>query len=71
MVGKVKRGDTHIYVVMVGVLVDIHVGDLMAGVGPEGPVPGLAGDGAGAEARGEEGGVLLRGAREGGAAGPA
>ena len=34
---------------MVGVLVDIHVGDLMAGVGPEGPVPGLARDGAGAD----------------------
>ena len=71
--------DTHIYVVMVGVvgvgvLVDVHVGDLMAGVRPQRPVARLAGDGAGAEAGGVVTVVtvlLLRRPGQGGAARPA
>ena len=58
-------------VVGVGVLVDVHVvHHLMTGVGPQGPVARLAGDGAGAEAGGVVTVVLLRGPRQGGAAGP-
>ena len=58
-------------VVGVGVLVDVHVvHHLVTGVGPQGPVARLAGDGAGAEAGGVVTVVLLRGPRQGGAAGP-
>ena len=57
-------------VVGVCVLVDVHVVDLMTGVRPEGAVARLARDGAGAEAGGVVTEVLLRGPRQGGAAGP-
>ena len=56
-------------VVGVGVLVDVHVVDLMAGVGPQRPVARLAGDGAGAEAGGVVTVVLLRRPGQGGTAG--
>ena len=55
----------------VGVLVDVHVVDLMTGVGPQRAVARLAGDGAGAEAGGVVTVVLLRGPGQGGAAGSA
>ena len=55
----------------VGVLVDVHVVDLMTGVRPQGAVARLAGDGAGAEAGGVVTVVLLRGPRQGGTAGSA
>ena len=66
-----SRSGTYIDVGDVGVLVDVHVGDLVTGVWAQGPVTRLAGAGAGAEAGGEEAGVLVRGARQRGAARPA
>ena len=62
---------TYIDVRDVCVLVDVHVGDLVTGVWPQGAVTRLAGAGARAEAGGQEAGVLVRGAREAGAARPA
>ena len=56
-------------VVGVGILVDVHVVHLVAGVGPQGPVARLPRDGAGAQAGGVVTVVLLRGPGQGGAAG--
>ena len=58
-------------VVGVGVLVDVHVVHLVAGVGPQGPVARLPRDGAGAQAGGVVTVVLLRGPRQGGTTGSA
>lgn len=52
------------------VLVDVHVGDLVTGVRPQGAVTRLTGARACAEAGGQEAVILVRGAREAGAAGP-
>ena len=61
---------TYIDVGDVCVLVDVHVGDLVTGVWPQGAVTRLTGAGACAEAGGQEAVILVRGAREAGAAGP-
>ena len=61
---------TYIDVRDVCVLVDVHVGHLVTGVWPQGAVTWLARAWACAEARGQEAVVLVRGARETGAAGP-